>query len=117
MSIINSNYSVEPGQFGKLVIIVTGRCLGSDAAAIALGCCRNYELVKIPHSTNVVFKSLDGVAPTLVSVTPPTIGIAYPCVKVEGYTQPMAPLQTGGPYTGNTVLRFTIKYQEVNSIA
>lgn len=116
MTILNENYSIEPGEHGTVRIAITGRCTADEALDIETDCCRRYELVPVPASRAVIFKALDGTTPEQVQITPPTVGRTYNCVKVEGYVNPLAPVQTGGSYSGNAILRFYMLYQQVGAL-
>ena len=118
MALQDNRYSKRPGPHGLSVITMTGRCAESDVATVEGSCTRRFELVPIPNSTGAILKSLDGSVPGIVSVEPATFGgRKYNCVKVDGYTNPFAPQQTGGPFSGKAVLQFVIVYHEVGGIA
>lgn len=116
MPFLNKNYSIEPGEHGTIRITITGRCTPDEVADIEADCCRRYELVPVPRSTSVIFKSLDGVSPSAVSITPATIGKSYTCVKVDGYVNPFAPVQPAGTHIGQAILRFTEVYQQIGNV-
>lgn len=117
MTILNSNYQIESGEYGSAIITITGRCTADEITAIEADCCRDYKLIKIPNASGVIFKALDGSNPSTTTITPSTFGKSYTCVKVDGRCNPLAPVQTGGTYNGKAVLRFMKRYQEVASLA
>jgi hypothetical protein len=118
MSVINSNYQVSVGQFGLRVIEVTGRCTREERAAIEANVTRRYDLVPLPNSGGAILKTLDGSTPRVVEILPDTFkGQRFRCVKVSGVVNPMAPEQHGGSYSGRTILRFAMRYQEVGGVA
>lgn len=117
MSFISRNWKVESDQYGAAVITETGRCTASEAAAIEAGCTRRFELITLPNVAGVILKSMDGSVPALVAVTPSTIGRTYNCVKTDGRVEPLAPVQTGGTYSGAAIMRYTMRYQQVGGVA
>lgn len=95
----------------------TGRCTGDEVENIEADCTRRYELVVLPHKTGVILKSMDGTQPLVVTVQPATFDSReYSCVKIDGYCVPFAAEQTGGPYSGSTILRYVIRYQQVGGV-
>ena len=118
MSILNTNYRVSIGQYGLRVIEVTGRCTRIERSDVEADCCRRFDLVPLPNSNGAILKSLDGSTPRMVRIRPDTFsGDQYKCVKIEGLVNPMAPAQSGGSHTGQIILSYYIKYQEVGAIA
>ncbi len=113
MTILNKNYQIEPAEHGTVRITITGRCTPDEVTSIEGNCCRRFEIVPVPRSNSVVFKALDGTTPVQQSITPPTIGRTYTCVKTEGYCNPFAPQQTGGAQIGQAILRFFEQYQSI----
>ena len=105
-------------QFGLAIIEETGRCFASDREDIEQGCCWRYQLVSLPQVAGAVLKALDGTRPSTVEILPSTFeGAPYVCVKVGAWVNPFAPVQEGGYADGNSVLHYTIRYQEVGSVA
>jgi len=117
MSIIDEKYVIEPGMHGTVIITKTGRCTHDEAADIEADCTRRFELVVFPQADGVVLKSMDGSTPSVVDVTPPTVGVTYRCVKVEGRVTHFAYTQPAGPYTGKKILKYIIKYQQVGAVS
>ena len=118
MAILESKYRVSYDQYGMRVIEVTGRCTSNEDSGIRRGCTRKYRMVEIPNSVGAILKPMDGTKPRVENVTPPTIGSRVKCVKVEGYTNPFAPIQPGGSsYSGYAILTYYIRYQEVTDVA
>jgi hypothetical protein len=117
--IIDSQFDVQTdAETGLAVIVQTGRCTGEEWAAVEADCTRRYEMVILPHASGAILKSLDGTVPALVEVRPPTLtNKAFLCVKTDGRCRPFAPAQVGGPYNGQTILRYQIRYQEVGAVA
>jgi hypothetical protein len=111
-------YELADGQFGTKVIRVTGRCSGdsSQVAEILGNRCLRFELEPFPQAQGVVLKALDGSNPSVVEVTPSTIGRTFNCVKVGANVAPLAPAHSGGPYANSNVLTFEIIYQQVGDL-
>lgn len=117
MAILEEKYMPTPGQYGLMVIEVSGRCTADEASGIRSGCTWKYEMVALPNASGAVLKSLDGTVPRLLDVRPSTIPITFRCVKVAGWVEPFAYVQPAGPYAGKAILRFRIRYQEVGGVA
>lgn len=112
------NYQVSQGAYGSRLIIETGLVEMSAAAEteILLNLMRDYQLVKIPQTSAVVLKSLDGTTPVPETISPPTmIGQTFECVKVKAVITPYAPVQVGGSYDGKAVGSYEIVWQEVGA--
>jgi hypothetical protein len=116
MTIISTNYTTQPGPYGTIQIVESGRCTHDEAAGITGYATRRYEMVALPNTSGAVLKSLDGTVPRIVYVSP-TSGRGYFCVKVEALVRPLAPVQTAGPYVGKSILRFEITWQQVGGVA
>jgi len=117
MAILEAKYKPAPGRYGLLTIDVTGRCTEDEVADIAAGCTRRFVLEPIPNAAGAILKALDGTTPWIVEITPPTIGLTYDCVKVEGFCAPHAYMQVGGPYDGKFILHYLKRYQQVGGVA
>ena len=116
MPILNSNWAIRAGQYGLKVIEVEGRCTPDNAANIERDCTHRYVLEPIPNASGAVLKSLDGTNPKVVNVKPSTTNTSYQCVKVEGIVNPFAPSQDGDhPQSGDPILRFHMRYQQVGA--
>lgn len=118
MALFAQRYQVQRSQHGSRLIIETGRCTSDSETrnAILAKQTRRYVLVAIPQAQGVVLKSLDGTTPIVQTVTPPTIGISYPCVLVEAELNPLAPVQSGGAHVGTAVLAYRRVWQEVGEV-
>jgi hypothetical protein len=117
MSILNSNYRIETGDFGLAVITRTGRCTPDEVTGIEANVIRRWDLVPIPHQRGAVLRVLDGTTVVYYTVTPPTVAKSYTCVKVSGRCNPFAAAQPGGTYSGLAILSFEERYQEVGAVA
>lgn len=119
MTILSRNYQIDTdAQTGLSVITLSGRCTGDEAAGIERDCTRRYEMVTLPNAAGAILKSHDGTNPKVIEITPSTITTRkYKCVKVDGRVNPLAPAQPDGPYAGQTILRFMVRYQEVGGVA
>ena len=118
MAKINQNYEQSRDEHGLAIIEETGRCLGTDAADIEADCTRKYQMTPLPNASGAILKSMDGTQPRIIEVEPPTLtNRRYRCVKVDAYTNPLAPEQTAGTYSGSTILQYYIRWQEVGDVA
>lgn len=118
MAYLEKNYATERDQYGMLVITVSGRCTESERTTVEGSVTSRFELLQFPNSRGVVLKPLDGTRPRIVEIQPPTFGgVRYRCVKIDGYCNPHATLQTEGTYAGKYILRFVMRYQQVGSVA
>jgi len=117
MAILDESYEVAVDSLGLALIEVTGRCTEDEAADIEGDCTKRYEMVALPNASGAILKSLDGTVPQLVEVEHPLSGRSYNCVKVLGIANSFAPAQVGGPYDGNKILAFMIRYQEVGGVS
>lgn len=106
----------SPGEHGTWIVEETGLCVASEAADIEAGCTKRFVLEALPQARGVIMKVLDGTAPVLIKVKPPTYNETYNCVKVFGEVQPFAPEQEFGTWNGKAILSYTIRYQEVGDI-
>jgi hypothetical protein len=109
-------YRKSIGEYGMYVIEETGLCLQVDCAGIEAGTVSRYQMVPIPASRGAIMKVLDGSVPGVVMVRPSTYALEYACVKVLGQVDPFAPAQDGGPLAGQTVLAYSIRWQQVGGI-
>jgi len=117
MTILNENYRVEEGEFGTVVITVTGRCTPDEEAGIRDEVVTKYALTTIPNVKGAILKVLDGTVPRRVDVSPPTHDHSYRCVKVKAICRHFAPPQTSDmPEAGNAILFFSIVYQECGEL-
>jgi hypothetical protein len=120
MSILNRNYAVEDGENGLRVIRLTGRCTPDEQSAIEANVCGRFRLITLPAAAGHVLKALDGSAPPIVVVRPPTGSRNYNCVKVRARCWPFAPVQestsAASAYVGNAILMFEIEYVEVGGV-
>lgn len=118
MSIVETKYRLSTDPNGLAVIEVSGRCTGDEAAAIEANCTRVFQMVRIPQARGAILKALDGTVPRIVEVEPSTLtSRRYRCVKVDGRCNPLAPAQTGGPYSASTILSYYVRYQEVGGVS
>jgi hypothetical protein len=118
MSILEQKYSIEPGQYGLKRIVVSGRCTHDERESIEGNCTHVFQLVRLPHASGAILKSMDGTTPRVVTVSPPALpGRSYECVKVAGVLSPFAIQQTGGTYSGKYIHRYRIVYQQVGGVA
>lgn len=106
----------KPGEYGLWIVEETGLCLQSDVSDIESGCTKRYKMVPIPNSAGAVMKVLDGTNPAISEIVPLTYSQTYNCVKISGQCEPYAPSQDGGPLVGQTVLFYTIEWQQVGGI-
>lgn len=109
-------YRKSIAEYGLYIIEETGLCLQADCAGIEGGTVSRYQMVPIPASRGAIMKVLDGSIPMVVRVRPSTYPLEYPCVKVLGQVDPFAPAQDGGPLSGQTVLAYTIRWQQVGGV-
>jgi len=119
MTIISRNYELSTDEFGLAVILERGRCTGDAATVedIEDNCTRYYRMVRVPNASGAYLKSMDGTNPVVTEITPPTIDKTFSCVKVDGRVNPFAPSQSGGDYSGSTVLQYVRRWQEVGGIS
>lgn len=116
--IIEKRFAFEQGEHGSKRIIQTGRCSGDFETIqfIEGNVTRVFTLEQFPNARGVILKSLDGNAPIVVEVEPPTMpGVRYNCVKVEGVCTPFAAQQDSGVFEGMTVLSYRIVWQQVGT--
>lgn len=107
-----------PGEYGTTIIEESGLCLDSDAPAVEAGCTKRYRMVPYPNAAGAVMKVLDGTNPAIVAVVPPNPGtITHWCVKVSGIVEPYAAAHEGGLSDNHHIVLYTIRYQEVGSVA
>ena len=115
---ISRNQQIDTDEStGLAVIVETGRCTHDEAAAIEAGCTRRYRVVTVPAASGGVLVALDGTTPSLRRITHTATGRTYTCVKTDGRCHAMSPVQTGGVAVGKAVCRYTIRYQQVGSVA
>lgn len=118
MSALEAKYKISTDQYGLAIIEVTGRCTEQDTTSMLANVCHRYEMVPISGTSGAILKALDGVRPTLVTVTPPTLGgKSYQCVKVDATVNPFAPKQVGGTWNGRYILQYYVKYQQVGGVS
>lgn len=118
MSILNANYQVEEGENGLHLIRVTGRCTADEQTTLESGVCGRYRLVTLPAASGHVLKALDGSAPLILVIRPPTGNKNYQCVKVGARCTPFAPVQeaSSGPNSGQGILFYELTYVEVGGV-
>jgi hypothetical protein len=118
MAQTKKRYRLTPDEHGLFVIEESGLCVAGDIATISRDCCWRYRMVALPNVAGAVFKSLDGSVPRVTRVAPATFGgTGYDCVKVFYEVNPYAPLQSGGVYSGSSVLAYTIRWQQIGDLA
>lgn len=119
MSKFSARYHVSRDGNGLAVIEETGRCYPSDRASIEANVTWRYQMITLPQAAGAVLKALDGTAPRVQSVTPTTFtsGGSFRCVKVAAWCTPFAPVQTGGDHSGQAILSYVIRYQQVGGVA
>lgn len=108
-------YDTQPGEYGSLRVIQSGRASGEMAKTILADVAYG-ELVKIPHTRGIAFKSFNGDVPAIELVTPPTMNVTLTCIKVAAAVKPMAPQQSGGSFDGDSVIAYQIVWQEVGEL-
>ena len=108
-------YRKETGEYGSYILEETGLCLSADVAAIETGILTRFKLIPLPNAKGAVLKVLDGSNPAVVSIKPSTYDRTYSCVKIQGFVNPFAAAQDGGPLQGKTVMIYTVRYQTVGA--
>ena len=118
MPFIDTKYALGSDQYSLAVITLSGRCTGDMVETVESDCTRRFEMVAIPNSEGAILKPLDGTSGRIIEVTPSTLtNRKYLCVKVDGRTNPFAYEQTEGPYEGQTILWYVMRYQEVGGVS
>lgn len=114
---IEESYLIRDGDFHSKIIVQYGRCDGdSKTVESILNGGSLGDVIWVPGTRGVSFKPRDGTNPSVVKVTPPTIGFTFTCVKISGRVWPMAAEQPGGVFSGKTVLRYEVIYQQIGNI-
>ena len=115
-SVLEKSYRMQAGEYGSRVIVQHGRCTSNHAKSILDGV-SDGVLEPIPNARGGVFKSMDGTNPVIYLIEPSTMGgIKFKCVKRSATTQPLAPTQSAGAFSGYEVLTYEIVWQEVGAL-